>query len=288
MATLRDIRRRIASVKSTQQITKAMKMVAAAKLRRAQERVVNARPYAERLDALVRQIAGIDNIAVHPLFEKRDLRKETIVIVSGDRGLCGSFNANVIKKARQVLDALPSADVGEIIAIGRKGEEFFRRRNYAIVQRYINIFHELSFAVVREISDFIHNRFLSAATDRVVVVYNGFKSVGAQEIRMTQLLPVTPEASDMDAASHSDYIYEPDAVTILNDIVPKNLDTQLWRIILESNASEQAARMVAMDAATENAEEMINDLTLHYNKARQAAITKEISEIVGGAEALRG
>ena len=288
MATLRDIRRRISSVKSTQQITRAMKMVSAAKLRRAQDRILNARPYAVRLNELVSQIAAGSSTNSHPLFEQREVNHVTLITVTSDKGLCGSFNANIIKQTKDLYDSVPREGSASLITIGRKGEEFFRRRNYPIADRLINIFQDLSYLMVKEVSESIQTRFLNGETDRVALVYNNFKSVGSQELITEQILPVPPVDSDEDSGFGTDYIYEPDAAELLGDLVPRNLTTQIWRALLESNAAEHAARMVAMESATENAEEMIYDLTLHYNKARQAAITTEISEIVGGAEALRG
>jgi len=288
VATLRDIRRRITSVKSTQQITKAMKMVSAAKLRRAQERILKARPYAIRLNELVSQIAAGNANNSHPLFGQRPIEKVTFITVTSDKGLCGSFNANVIKQTKEVFDSVPSDGTAELLTIGRKGNEFFRRRDYPIVDALINIFQDLNYQMVKEISDIVQSGFLSGETDKVVIVYNSFKSVGSQDLKMEQLLPVLPTDMEKNDRPTADYVYEPNAVTILTDLIPRNLTTQIWRALLESNAAEHAARMVAMESATENAEEMINDLTLHYNKARQAAITTQISEIVGGAEALRG
>jgi F-type H+-transporting ATPase subunit gamma len=288
LATLRDIRRRISSVKSTQQITKAMKMVSAAKLRKAQDRILNARPYALRMNELVSHIAAGKSQNVHPLFEQREIQKVLIVVITSDKGLCGSFNAHIIKRSIDLFDSVCADEsTGELITIGRKGEEFFRRRDYPIVERQVNIFQDLDYQIAAALSELIQARFKAGAADRVMVVYNGFKSVGSQQLNTEQLLPVIPKEAETGQTA-TEYIYEPDAEAILRELVPRNLSTQIWRALLESNAAEHAARMIAMESATENAEEMIYDLTLHYNKARQAAITTEISEIVGGAEALRG
>lgn len=287
MATLRDIRRRISSVKSTQQITKAMKMVAAAKLRKAQGRLLSARPFAIRSNELIHHIVTKEEKATHPLFENRDVSSVTFLVITGDRGLCGAFNSNVLKRAKAEIDGL--ADVQKtLVAIGRKSFEFFRKRQYNVTESYVGIFDTLDFENAREISTLLQRKFLNSETDRVVAVYNSFKSAGSQEVMVEQLLPVVADSGEMSTGIRADYIYEPDAETLLNQIVPRNVDTQVWRLLLESSAAEQGARMIAMDSATDNAQEMIYNLTLYYNKVRQAAITKEISEIVGGAEALRG
>jgi F-type H+-transporting ATPase subunit gamma len=288
LATLRDIRRRITSVKSTQQITKAMKMVSAAKLRKAQERVLNARPYALRLNTLVCQIAAIETKVQHPLLQQREEQRVAILVVTADRGLCGSFNANVIKRARHEADQNMAQKDTQLITVGKKSLEFFRRRDYPIAQHYLGIFDTLDFQIAVEISRFVQAGFSKGDFDRFIVVYNSFKSVGTQLVNAEQLLPVEARQPEAGAGLPADYIYEPDAASLLDRIVLQNLDTQIWRVLIESSAAEQAARMIAMESATENAEDMIYDLTLHYNKARQAAITKEIAEIVGGAEALRG
>ena len=288
MATLRDIKRRIGSVKSTQQITKAMKMVAAAKLRRAQERLLNARPYAQRLEELLTHVtAQEEQQSSHPLLEVREANKLCYVVVTSDRGFCGSFNSNVIKRAKSEIDSQASENV-TLLTVGVKGADFYSRRDYQITEKYIGIFNNLDFQHAIEISARIQELYQTQVVDRVFAFYNSFKSTGTQIVKVAQLLPVEPHQPEEDGAVAADYLYEPEAEKILDEIVPKNLNVQIWRILLESYAAEEGARMVAMDAATENAQDMIYDLTLHYNKARQAAITKEISEIVGGAEALRG
>ncbi len=287
MATLRDIKRRITSVKSTQQITKAMKMVAAAKLRKAQEGLFNARPYAEGLNKILAHVAAQEANAVHPLLQVREPKRICYLVVTSDRGLCGSFNSNVERAARMAIDEQADVDVS-VITFGRKGYDFFRHRAYELAEKYINLFNELDFEHARHVSSFVQERYVSCEYDQVFVAYNSFKSAGSQVVRLDQLLPVVPEPAAPDQYRLAEYLYEPSAAEILDEIVPRNLNIQIWRALLESYAAEQAARMVAMDSATESAEEMIHDLTLHYNKVRQAAITTEISEIVGGAEALRG
>ncbi len=288
MATLRDLRRRITSVKSTQQITKAMKMVAAAKLRRAQRRLLDARPYAERLNQVLAHVAAQEESSLHPLLEVREPRNICYLVVTSDRGLCGSFNANVQRRARLAIDAHDEQTHVQVINFGRKGFDFFSRRGYEIHERYINLFNELAFKHAIEVSRLLQKRYLEKEFDRVYVVYNQFKSAGSQVATIEQLLPIEPEMPEFDRYQPVGYIYEPSPGEILDTLIPKNLNIQVWRTLLESSAAEHGARMVAMDAATDNAQEMIDQLSLTYNKARQAAITTEILEIVGGAEALRG
>ena len=286
MATLRDIRRRISSVKSTQQITKAMKMVAAAKLRKAQERLNNAKPYAYRLGQLLTHVAAKEDRSLHPLLAEREPKNICYVIVTSDRGLCGSFNGNIIRQAKTGIDAQNAENKVSIIPVGKKGFEHFARRNYDVIEKYVSFFDDLEFKHAVEISSLIQNMYQTKELDRVFVVYNEFKSAAVQRLIVEQLLPIQPQLPEFEKYP-VDYIYEPSAGRILDEICPKNLNIQIWRILLESYAAEQGARMVAMESATDNAQEMIYDLTLYYNKVRQATITREIAEIVGGAEALR-
>lgn len=287
MATLRDIRRRISSVRSTQQITKAMKMVAAAKLRKAQARLISARPYAYRLGQLLSHVAAKEDRSLHPLLAVREPNRICYVVVTADRGLCGSFNANIIRMAKAEIDAHNSLEKTTLVTVGRKGFEHFSRRGFELIERYINLFDQLEFKHAVNISSLIQNLYQSKELDRVFVVYNEFKSAAVQRVIVEQLLPIEPQLPEFDKYQPVDYLHEPSAGKILDEVCPKNLNIQMWRILLESYAAEQGARMVAMDAATDNAQEMIYDLTLYYNKVRQSTITKEISEIVGGAEALR-
>jgi F-type H+-transporting ATPase subunit gamma len=290
VATLRDIRRRISSVRSTQQITKAMKMVSAAKLRRAQERLLSARPYATRIQTLLAHVAAQVERSKHPLLVEREVKNVLYLVVSADRGLCGSFNANVLRKAKFEIDA--HKQNGEIdlklITIGRKGFDHFSRRGYPVVEKYVNIFDHLEFSHAAAISSQIQKLYQEKEVDRVVAVYNEFKSAAVQKVITQQLLPIEPQRPQMQIYQPVEYLYEPSIDHILNEICPKFLNIQIWRMLLESYAAEQGARMVAMESASENAQEMIYDLTLYYNKVRQASITKEIAEIVGGANALRG
>ncbi len=287
MATLRDIRRRINSVRSTQQITKAMKMVAAAKLRRAQDRLLNARPYAYRLGQLLAHVAAKEDRSLHPLLAIREPKNICYVVVTADRGLCGSFNTNIIRRAKSEMDAQGSEKKVSLVAVGRKGFEHFSRRGYDIIEKYINFFDHLEFKYAVSISNLVQELYQAREFDRVYGVYNEFKSAAVQRVIVEQLLPIEPESPEIEKYQLIDYLYEPSSGKILDEVCPKNLNIQIWRILLESYAAEQGARMVAMGAATDNAEEMIYDLTLYYNKVRQATITKEIADIVGGAEALR-
>ncbi len=290
MATLRDIRRRINSVRSTQQITKAMKMVAAAKLRRAQERLLSARPYADRIHTLLAHVAAEVDRSKHPLLVEREVKNVLYLVVSADRGLCGSFNANILRKAKFEIDS--QKQNGEmdlkLITIGRKGAEHFSRRGYPIAEKHVNFFDHLEFKHAALISSQIQKMYQEMQVDRVVAIYNEFKSAAMQKVITQQLLPIQPQRPQMQIYQPVEYLYEPSIDYILNEICPKFLNVQIWRMLLESYASEQGARMVAMESASENAQEMIYDLTLYYNKVRQASITKEIAEIVGGANALRG
>jgi F-type H+-transporting ATPase subunit gamma len=289
LATLRDIKRRIGSVKSTQQITKAMKMVAAAKLRKAQDRLLSARPYAEGLAKVLSHVAAQTPPDINPLLEEREVKNICYLIISSDRGLCGSFNANVNRAAKMEIDAQAESKGVKSVIFGRKAFEFFSRRGYEIEERYINLFNELDFKHAVEVSRRLQKLYIEKKVDRIMMVYNRFKSAGTQVTTIGQLLPVKPEFVETGSQYQPvDFIFEPSAKEILDEIIPQNLNIQIWRALLESSGSEHGARMVAMDSATENAQEMIRGLTLKYNKARQAAITTEISEIVGGAEALRG
>jgi len=290
LANLRDIKRRITSVKSTQQITKAMKMVAAAKLRKAQGKLLDARPYAEGMNTILGHLAARETDIKHPLLEVREVKKICYLVLSSDRGLCGSFNANVQRMAKEQIDAYDDDVAVQLINFGRKGFEFFSRREYDIREKYQNVLNDLNFSHAQDVSRLIRKDYENKDFDQIFIVYNSFKSAGSQVVLIDQLLPVKPDdtVGKNKGYESAGYLYEPSAQEILDEIIPKNLTIQIWRALLESVTAEQAARMIAMDAATENAQEMIFNLTLHYNKARQAAITTEISEIVGGAEALKG
>jgi F-type H+-transporting ATPase subunit gamma len=296
LATLREIKRRISSVKSTQKITKAMKMVAAAKLRRAQNALISARPYARKMNELLRHIVTKIDPALNPLLQVREVKRVLIVVISGDRGMCGAFNGNIIKAAINHLDEdyakLEKVQNGiRLITVGKKAYDFFSKRNYNLYSKHIGIFSNLNFGQARSIMQELIQGYLSCEFDKVDIIYNEFKSVLQQRIVIEQLLPILPEQLQKTKELHSlaniDYIYEPSSSEIINVLLPKHLNFQMWRILLESSTAEEGARMTAMNNATENARELIRDLTLSYNKARQASITKELLEIVSGAEALK-
>ncbi len=284
MAALREIKRRINSIKSTQQITRAMKMVAAARLRKAQERILATRPYAYRINEMIGHLVSHMESIYNPLLDVRPLQRLLLVIVTADRGLCGSFNSNIIKKALHQIEVHRDKEIS-LLCIGRKGFDFFRKRNYVMDRHYINIFNELDYHHAQLITEFMVDQYIAENTDLIEIVYNEFKSAVQQNIVVEEYLPLSAESFE-EKAFRVDYLYEPDKLSLFNALLPKHLNIQTWRILLESNAAEQGARMTAMENATDNASDLIADLTLHYNKVRQASITKEISEIVGGAEAL--
>ncbi len=287
MATLREIRRRITSVRSTQQITKAMKMVAAAKLRRAQENILAIRPYAYKMRDLIAHLTAVStDVQSIPLLETRPVEKVLLVVVTADRGLCGAFNGNILRTAVKRVADYGSKEV-YIYPVGRKSNDFFRKRDYKIHERKLNFFNHLNFEDALELSRNLISFYTQKQFDRIEIIYNEFKSAVQQNVIVEQFLPFVPDPEMTEQKSHVDFIFEPDMNVILNEVIPKDLNVQVWRILLESNSAEQGARMTAMENATESAEEMVDRLTLYYNRARQAAITSEISEIVGGAEALK-
>jgi F-type H+-transporting ATPase subunit gamma len=289
MATLREIRRRITGVRNTQKITKAMKMVAAARLRRAQEAIISTRPYARKLGELLRHLVTKVDVNLNPLLVTRETKNVLLVVVTADRGLCGSFNGNIIKASINHLKTYSGLNA-RMLTIGRKGSDFFGKRNFNVISKHPGIFTDLDFSDAREVVQEVTEGFLNGEYDRVDVIYNEFKSVIQQRIVIEQLLPIPPEEmkgkGDLHSLAQVDYIYEPSSSEIIKTLIPRHLNFQMWRILLESNAAEQGARMSAMDNATENAKELIRDLTLKFNNARQASITKELLEIVSGAEAL--
>lgn len=296
MATLREVRARITGVRKTQKITRAMKMVAAAKLRRAQSSVVAARPYAKGMKYLLQHLSSTVDLATNPFVLQRDVKSVALVVVTADRGLCGAFNSNLIKAVvshiNQHYTRIQVEGKLKLFCIGRKGFDYFSKRRYPIGARYIGVYNNLVFGQAQTIVREIVQGYLGGEFDRVEIIYNEFKSIARQKITIEQFLPLSsipdePEEATVSAKTVPNYIYEPTAQRIVDSLVPKHLNFQLWRILLESNASEQGARMAAMDNATENANELISSLQLVYNKARQASITKELLEIVAGAEALK-
>ncbi|MEW5843606.1 MAG: ATP synthase F1 subunit gamma [Bacteroidota bacterium] len=292
MATLRDIKGRIKGVKSTQQITKAMKMVSAARLRRAQENIINARPYSKKIAELLRHLLSAQKDFENPLFVEREVKSIALIVVTSDRGLCGAFNMNIIRTAEQMVkdDLIEFYRNGklQLYCLGKKGNDYFTKRNYPVVGSYPGIFSNLKFEFASGLIKELTNKYLSGEIDKVLVVYNEFKSVIQQKTTSVQIVPIKSfETEANETASAADYIYEPDRTSIINALLPKHLNTQMWTILLESYAAELGARMTAMDMATENAKELIRSLQLTFNKVRQASITKEILEIVSGANALK-
>jgi F-type H+-transporting ATPase subunit gamma len=283
MPALIDIRRRIRSVKSTQQITKAQKMVSAAKLRRAQEAMFAARPYARKMMEVLNSMASRADPKLHPLLEERGDEKVLLVVVTADRGLCGGFNANIIRTGTRFLRERGQRDLA-VGLVGRKGRDFFRRRKVKVRFERVGVFQALRYASAREIAADLIAGYTRREVDQVYLLYNEFKTVVQQQIVVERLLPVErlvlhPTEPPLD------YLYEPEPAGIFADILPKHVEVQVWRALLESAAAEHGARMAAMDAATNNAADMIDRLSLHMNKVRQAAITKEIIEVVSGAGA---
>lgn len=293
MPSLKEVRNRINSVRSTQQITKAMKMVAAAKLRRAQDAIIQMRPYSQRLQGILNNItASMEEQSVNAFSQQRAVQNVLIVCITSDRGLCGSFNTNVIKACNELLTekyaAQHRAGRVSLLTIGRKGRDFFRRKNLPLIEDFTELFYKLSFDNVRPAAEFVMESFVNKKYDAVELVYNEFKNVATQIVRAVPYLPLQ-SANNNAAASASaaaDFIYEPDKASIVAELLPKTLKIQFYKALLESNASEHGARMTAMDKAAENAGELLKELRLVYNRSRQAAITKEILEIVSGAEAL--
>ena len=286
MPSLIDLRRRIRAVKSTQQITKAMKMIAASRLRKSQERVVNARPFAIEALRMLRDLAARTDAAAHPLLAVREEKTVLAFVLTADKGLCGSFNTNIIKAAGQAILARSNQTV-MLGLIGRKGRDFFRRRGYPVAYERVNVFQHLKFEDAEDIANVAIEQYAAAKIDAVYLIYNEFKSVIQQRIVAEQLLPIPrADLNEVDAAARVDYIYEPDPATLFDRILPGHVRVQVWRALLESAAAENAARMTAMDSATKNATDMIDSLTLYMNKVRQAGITREIIEVVSGAQAL--
>ena len=290
MATLRDIRRRIRSVESTQKITRAMKLVAAAKLRRAQERIVSARPYAvkmaELLSSLVRRAEG----EAHPLLVRRPAARKRLVIITADKGLCGAFNSNILRASLAFLREQGETRV-TLVVVGKKARDFYRRRQYEIKSEMLGFFDRLAYSHAQELAGGLMQEYLSGEVDEVHLIYNEFRSVAVQRVKREQLLPIeSAESAEGQGGAEiaaGDYIYEPSPEAILAALLPRHVTTQVYRALMESVAGEYGARMTAMEAATKNAKEMISVLSIQYNKARQERITKELLDIVGGAEALR-
>jgi F-type H+-transporting ATPase subunit gamma len=292
MPSLKEVKSRINSTISTQQITKAMKMVSAAKLRRAQDRITQMRPFAQKLNAILRNLSAAQAADSDNWYSKvREENKVLIVAISSDRGLCGSFNSNVFKNVNRVIEEKYSDQFRKgnvtILSIGKKTADYFGKRKCNLISDYTVLFSTLSFDNVSKAADYIMEAFKDGRYDKVEIVYNEFKNVATQILRVEQFLPILPPPLTATTATQIDYIYQPSQEEILTGLIPKSLKVQLYKAVLDSNAAEHGARMTAMDKATDNAGELLKQLKLTYNRTRQAAITKEILEIVGGAEALK-
>src|SRR5262245_56344524 len=287
MATLRDIQRRIRSVQSTQKITKAMKLVAAAKLRRAQERVTAARPYANKMVELLGGLVGHTEGDAHPLLARRTTGRKRLIVVAADKGLCGAFNSNVLRASLAFLREHVEADL-TLVVVGKKARDFYRRRQWPVKAEMLGFFDRLAYSHAQEIAGDVIQAYLAEEVDEVHLIYNEFRSVAVQRVKREQLLPIQPDAERAPGeAGIGDYIFEPSADAILAALLPRHVTTQVFHALMESIAAEYGARMTAMESASKNAKEMIDVLTIQYNKARQERITKELLDIVGGAEALR-
>lgn len=302
-ASLKDIRKRIASVRSTQQITKAMKMVAAAKLRRAQENILATRPYANKMLEVLNSLAARTSAEAHPLLARREPKRVEVVVFTSDRGLCGPFNLNLIQRAERLMEE-EKAKTEEIALsfIGRKGRDYFRRRRVAIRREYVNLFGKVDYLLASRIGQELVQAYSEEWVDEIFLLYSEFRSAIQQRVVLKKILPVTPKVQGggeevppslpgqppaAGGGAAVEYLYEPSEREILDKLLPMYVEVQVYQALLESVASEHGARMTAMENATNNAAEMIEKLTLVYNKARQAAITKELIEIVSGAEALK-
>ncbi|HEX5169199.1 MAG TPA: ATP synthase F1 subunit gamma [Cyclobacteriaceae bacterium] len=291
MPSLKEVKSRITSVVSTQQITKAMKMVAAAKLRKSQDRIIQMRPFARKLAAILQNLSGAESSGGdHWYSQVRDEKMILIVAVSSDRGLCGSFNSNIFKGvlnriAESYSEQFKKGNV-VILPIGRKAMDYFTKRKFNVLGQYSGLFHNLSFDKVADAGEFLMHEFRQGKFDKIEIIYNEFKNVTTQILRVEQFLPVVPPKVEQ-SGNKIDYIYQPNQEEILTGLIPKSLKVQLFKALLDSDAAFNGAQMTAMDKATENAGELLKELRLSYNRSRQAAITKEILEIVGGAEALK-
>jgi F-type H+-transporting ATPase subunit gamma len=287
MPSLIDLRRRIRAVKSTQQITKAMKMIAASRLKRAQDRVIAARPFAQRMLRVLNSLVARVEDDAHPLLRRGDpaTGRTLLIVITGDRGLSGSFNSNVLKAASQFIVGEAAGRQVALGLIGRKGRDFYRRRGYDVVHEQVGIFQRLTFGHAVELANAAVEEFTSGRASSVYLVYNEFKSVMSQRVVVERLLPIPRLENESEAGQGVEYLYEPSPEVIFRDLLPRHVQVQIYRALLETNAAFYAAQMTAMDSATRNSAEMIENLTLYMNKVRQAAITREIIEVVSGAAA---
>ena len=287
MATLKELKVRITGIKGTQKITRAMKMVASAKLRRAQDKIISARPYARKINELLTDLVSVAGEGVDELLDQREIKKRCVVVVSADRGLAGSFNTNIIRYGLTYANELGKS--AKVVVVGKKANDSLRKKDLNIIKSYTGIFNELSIEQSNDIVSFLVDGYRRKDFDCVEIIYNEFKSIAKQVTVKEQFLPLKRSVKDVTVKTEQtgDYIYEPEKVEIIKELIPKQLRVQFWKVLLESNAAEQAARMTAMETATKNASDLLTELELSYNQARQASITKEILEIVGGVEALK-
>ncbi|TDQ13711.1 ATP synthase F1 subcomplex gamma subunit [Algoriphagus boseongensis] len=289
MANLKEVKQRINSVMSTQQITKAMKMVSAAKLRRAQDKIVQMRPYSQKLTTILNNVSASAEGAADIVYAtKRETKKVLLVPITSDKGLCGAFNTNIIKATNAAIKGQFAEAEVSILPLGKKSFEYYKKSSFTLVNSYYGVFQNLTFDTVREAAEYVMNSFVAGEYDQVFLVFNEFKNVATQIVRTEQFLPMAPSESSEVKTAETDYILEPSRAYIIEELVPTSLKIQFYKAVLESNASEHGARMTAMDKATENAGELLKELKLMYNRTRQAAITNEILEIVAGANALGG
>jgi F-type H+-transporting ATPase subunit gamma len=291
MATLRDIRKRLKAIQSTKKITAAMKMVAAAKMRKVQDRMLNFRPYASRMGTVLTDLASVAERELHPLLALRMKKNVEVIVITSDKGLCGAFNTNILKAANNYINDLKKEGVGLTLSVvGRKARDFFKRRNVPMRNAWVGLSGRISYANAQEIAVSVIEGYTGETFDEVVVIYNEFKSMIAQKVTIMKLLPVgviEGEASQKEASMTADYVYEPSRAAIFDRLLPKYIEIQAYKALLESSAAEEAARMAAMENATKNCSELIVKVTLLANKVRQAAITGELMDIVGGVEALK-
>jgi len=291
MATLRDIRKRLKAIQSTKKITAAMKMVAAAKMRKVQDRMLNFRPYASRMGTVLTDLASVAERELHPLLALRMKKNVEVIVITSDKGLCGAFNTNILKAANNYINDLKKEGVGLTVSVvGRKARDFFKRRNVPMRNAWVGLSGRISYANAQEIAVSVIEGYTGETFDEVVVIYNEFKSMIAQKVTIMKLLPVgviEGEASQKEASMTADYVYEPSRAAIFERLLPKYIEIQAYKALLESSAAEEAARMAAMENATKNCSELIVKVTLLANKVRQAAITGELMDIVGGVEALK-
>ncbi|MGI6345067.1 MAG: ATP synthase F1 subunit gamma [Bacillota bacterium] len=286
MATMQDIRRRIKSINNLQQVTGAMQAVAAAKLRRAQAQLLAARPYTDKTEEVLQRLGGRIDTSLHPLLAQREVSRTGVIVITSDGGLAGSFNANIIRKAADMLAAY-DRDATGVIAVGRKGRDYFRRRDYPLMGDFVGLGDDVSFSMADLIANTIVQFYQTGLLDEVYLIYAQYVNTLTQRPVVSRLLPLQPPESSTADVAGSEYIFEPSPEAVLDNLLPRYVATLVYRALLEAKTSEHGARMTAMDSASRNAEEMIKDLTLSLNRARQAAITREISEVVAGADALK-